>query len=103
MLRGGEREIESWGRGGSSWWREIVQIRDNGGGIGGAWFGEYISKKVGDGSDTLFWTDPWVDETHLSERFGRLFDLAETRSCSAAEMASLGWGMARRRGCGGGS
>ncbi|GAU29086.1 hypothetical protein TSUD_58520 [Trifolium subterraneum] len=29
---------------------------------------------------------------HLCERFGRLFELAETKSCSVAEMASLGWG-----------
>jgi hypothetical protein len=27
-------------------------------GVGGEWFGEEISKKVGDGSDTFFWTDP---------------------------------------------
>ncbi|MCH85740.1 YIPF1-like protein, partial [Trifolium medium] len=28
----------------------------------------------------------------LCERFGRLFDFAETKSCSVAEMFSLGWG-----------
>ncbi|GAU15336.1 hypothetical protein TSUD_04050 [Trifolium subterraneum] len=77
---------------GSSWWREIVRIRDSGGGMGGAWFGENISKKVGDESDTLFWTDPWVDGISLCERFGSLFDLAETQSRSVAEMATLGWG-----------
>ncbi|GAU10837.1 hypothetical protein TSUD_425350, partial [Trifolium subterraneum] len=49
-------------------------------------------KKVGDGSDTFFWTDPWVDGTPMCERFGRLFDLAETKSCTVGEMASLGWG-----------
>ncbi|GAU46442.1 hypothetical protein TSUD_402090 [Trifolium subterraneum] len=79
------------GRRGSSWWREILRIRDNGGGTAGAWFGECISKKVGDGSDTLFWTDPWVYGIPLCERFGRLFDLAETQSCTVAEMALLGW------------
>ncbi|CAJ2631371.1 uncharacterized protein LOC123893952 [Trifolium pratense] len=41
---------------------------------------------VGDGSDTLFWTDPWLDGVSLRERFGRLFMLAETKFLSVAEM-----------------
>ncbi|GAU41111.1 hypothetical protein TSUD_398070 [Trifolium subterraneum] len=84
--------LRDGGRRASSWWREIVRSRDSGGGIEGAWFGECISKKVGDGSDTLCWSDPWVDGIPLCERFGRLFYLAETQSCSVAEMTSLGWG-----------
>jgi hypothetical protein len=44
------------------------------------------------GSDTLFWTDPWVEGIPLSERFGRLFDLAETKRYTVAEMFTLGWG-----------
>ncbi|MCI58338.1 putative non-LTR retroelement reverse transcriptase related protein, partial [Trifolium medium] len=47
---------------------------------------------VGDGSDTFLWTDPWVDGAPLWERFGRLFDLAEAKSASVAEMFALGWG-----------
>ncbi|MCH81729.1 receptor-like kinase, partial [Trifolium medium] len=77
---------------GSSWWREIVQIRDGGGELGGGWFGEYSVKRVGDWSDTFCWTDPWVEGTPLCERFRRLFDLAENKSASVAEMFSLGWG-----------
>jgi hypothetical protein len=46
---------------------------------------------VGDGSDNLFWTDPWVDGIPLCERFGRLFVLAETKRCTVAEMSLLGW------------
>ncbi|GAU28492.1 hypothetical protein TSUD_294950 [Trifolium subterraneum] len=84
FARSMKREIERWGEE-----REIVRIRDNGGGLGGAWFGECIVKKVGDGTDTLFWSDPWVDGIPLCMRFRRLFDLAETQLCSVAEMASL--------------
>ncbi|GAU27940.1 hypothetical protein TSUD_146550 [Trifolium subterraneum] len=84
--------LRDGGRRGSSWWREIARIRDNGGGIGGAWSGECIVKKVGDGTDTLFWSDPWVDGIPLGRRFRCLFDLAETQLCSVAEMTSLGWG-----------
>ncbi|GAU29928.1 hypothetical protein TSUD_148370 [Trifolium subterraneum] len=34
---------------------------------------------------------PWLDCRPLCERFGRLFDLAENKSCSVAEMFSMGW------------
>ncbi|GAU37050.1 hypothetical protein TSUD_207560 [Trifolium subterraneum] len=80
------------GRRGSSWWREITRIRDGGGELGGWWFGEFISKKVGDGSDTFFWTNPWVDGSTLCERYGCLFELAEAKSALVAEMFALGWG-----------
>ncbi|GAU44569.1 hypothetical protein TSUD_139420 [Trifolium subterraneum] len=79
------------GQRGSSCWKEIVSIKDSGRGVGGEWFGEHVSKKVGDGSDTFFWTNPWVDGTPLCVRFGRPFDFAETKSCLVDEMASLGW------------
>ncbi|MCI27792.1 putative non-LTR retroelement reverse transcriptase related protein, partial [Trifolium medium] len=60
-----ERECENGGRSGSSWWREIVRIRDGVDGLGGGWFGESVLKKVGDGSETFFWTDTWIDGTPL--------------------------------------
>ncbi|GAU16150.1 hypothetical protein TSUD_297800 [Trifolium subterraneum] len=78
------------GQRGSSWWREIAHIREGGEGEG-RWFGEHVSRRVGDGSDTFFWTDPWVDEIPLCERFARLYDLAENKLCTMAEMCSLGW------------
>ncbi|GAU25959.1 hypothetical protein TSUD_373600 [Trifolium subterraneum] len=80
------------GTSGSPWWRVIERIRDGGGELGGGWFGENVTKKLGDGSDTFFWTDSWVDEIPLCERFGRLFDLAKNKSISVAEMFTLGWG-----------
>ncbi|KAK2426689.1 hypothetical protein QL285_025332 [Trifolium repens] len=84
MLRdGGRRRF--------SWWREIVNIRDGVGGIGGGWFRECVSRKVGDVSDTLFRIDPWLGGDPLCERFRRLFDLAENKSCTVAEMFSAGW------------
>ncbi|CAJ2678808.1 unnamed protein product [Trifolium pratense] len=80
------------GRRGSVWWREIARIRDGEGELGGSWFGEHVVRRVGDGSDTFFWTDPWLDGFSLRERFGRLFELAETKSRTVAEMFHLGWG-----------
>ncbi|GAU29128.1 hypothetical protein TSUD_58940 [Trifolium subterraneum] len=87
----GERPAER-GRGrGSSWWREIAKIRDGVGGFGSGWFRESVVKRVGNGAETFFRTDPWVGGSPLCEWFGRLFDLAENKSCSVAEMFSLGW------------
>ncbi|GAU51437.1 hypothetical protein TSUD_413370 [Trifolium subterraneum] len=57
-VEGGRLREGGWR--GSSWWREIARIREEGE-LGGGWFGEHVSKQVGDGSDTFFWTDPWVD------------------------------------------
>ncbi|PNX60369.1 kinesin-like protein, partial [Trifolium pratense] len=89
-LEGGR--LRDGGRRGSSWWRELARIRDGGSETGGRWFQEQVVKRVGDGSDTFFWTDPWVDEIPLCQRFGRLFELAETKSRTVAEMFALGWG-----------
>ncbi|GAU44755.1 hypothetical protein TSUD_246480 [Trifolium subterraneum] len=83
--------LRDGGRRGSSWLKDIMRIRE-GGGPGGRWFEEHVSKRVGDGLDTFFWTDPWLGGTPLCERFGRLFDLAETKRRTVAEMFSLGWG-----------
>ncbi|WJX73507.1 hypothetical protein P8452_57279 [Trifolium repens] len=79
------------GRGGSSWWRKIVRIREGVCGIGGDWFGESVTRRVGDGSDTFFWSDPWLGGAPLCERFGRLYDLVENKSSIVAEMFSAGW------------
>ncbi|CAJ2653733.1 unnamed protein product [Trifolium pratense] len=67
-------------------------MREGEGELGGRWFGEHVLRRVGDGSDTLFWTDPWLDGIPMRERFGRLFSLAETKSRTVAEMFALGWG-----------
>ncbi|GAU48788.1 hypothetical protein TSUD_406310 [Trifolium subterraneum] len=76
---------------GSAWSRELVSIRDGGGDLEGGWFRRHILRKVGDGANTFFWTDPWMVRTPLSERFGRLFDLAVNKSVSVAEMFQSGW------------
>jgi hypothetical protein len=53
------------GRSGSAWWREIVRICDGIGGMEGRWFGDCVTRKVGDGAETFFWTDPWLDGVPL--------------------------------------
>jgi hypothetical protein len=81
------------GRSGSSWWREIMRIRDGVDGLGGRWFRESVQKKVGDGTETFFWTDTWIGGTALCVRFQRLFDLVVKKSNTVAEVFALGWGV----------
>jgi hypothetical protein len=39
-----------------------VRIRDGVGGVGGGWFWECVTKKVGDRSDTFFYSDLLLGE-----------------------------------------
>ncbi|MCI64771.1 cytochrome P450, partial [Trifolium medium] len=54
------------------------------------WFRESVVKQVGDGSETFFWTDPWIGGSPLCEMFECLFDMAENKTCTVAEMSSSG-------------
>ncbi|XP_024628764.2 uncharacterized protein [Medicago truncatula] len=96
--------LELGGRSCSSWWREVGRIRDGDGGVGGSWFGDSVRRKVGDGTDTLFWQHWWCGRAPLRELFPRLFDLAMNKDISVANMFSLrllrggeGWSWRRRR------
>jgi len=44
----------------SAWWRELAHVRESGRGVGGGWFRDSVSKVVGNGRDTYFWTDLWL-------------------------------------------
>ncbi|AES72012.1 transmembrane protein, putative [Medicago truncatula] len=58
------------GRDGSLWWRDIYQLCEEG------WFNSHVSRSVGNGKNTLFWTDVWVGGVSLHDRFSRLFQLS---------------------------
>ena len=80
----------------------MVKIRDGVGSDGVGWLQEMVSRKMGDGVDTLFWYDRWLGEVPLCQRFSRKFDLAENKLHSVATMFSLGWEERVWRGSGGG-
>jgi len=52
-------------------------------------FLERMSRKVGDGTYTLFWCDRWFGEVPFCRRFSRLFDLAANKSSTVTTMFSL--------------
>jgi hypothetical protein len=54
-VEGGRMRDGGWR--GSSWWKEIVRIREKGE-FEGSRFEELVEWRVWDGSDTFFWTDP---------------------------------------------
>jgi len=55
-------------------------------------FRNSVSKLVGNGRDTYFWADPWLDGTALSVRFRRLYDLSANKNRTVEEMYAKGWG-----------
>jgi hypothetical protein len=56
------------------------------------WFEEGVERLVGNGMDTLFWSDPWLGVVSLGARFPRLFNLSLHRLSTVANMRGLGWG-----------
>jgi hypothetical protein len=82
--------LEVGGRSVSSWWRDIGRIRDGVGESGGGWFGHNVMRRVGDGAETLFWLHRWMGGIPFSVRFHRLFDLAENKTITVANLFSLG-------------
>jgi len=78
-LRGGGREA-------SEWWRVVHNLsREN-------WFSDHVSRWVGNGRTTLFWSDMWCGRVSFSVRFSRLFELSVFKGESVLEMSQLGWG-----------
>ena len=74
------------GREASGWWRDIVTLRAE------EWFLGNVNLFVGDGKNTLFWSDVWVGGIAFRDRFNRLFELSLLKEESIFGMHSLGWG-----------
>jgi len=78
-LRGGGHQA-------SNWWRDLeVLSRED-------WFTDNVDRVVGNGANTLFWSDVWVGDVSFRVRFPRLFDLSMFKEASVVEMCQLGWG-----------
>jgi len=78
-LKGGGREA-------SLWWRDMHALcRD-------VWFNAHVSRSVGNGKKTLFWSEVWMGGMSFRERFNRLYDLSLLKDKSVFDMCQLGWG-----------
>lgn len=69
-----------WDKRWSSWWRGLVKF------VGTkAWFREGVVRRIGNGSNTLFWRDPRVEGSgSLAEKFPWLFGLENDKLCTVA-------------------
>ncbi|GAU29337.1 hypothetical protein TSUD_227080 [Trifolium subterraneum] len=77
---------------GSCWWRSLNHIRTGVGLLDPRWLVDNIVRKVGDGRNTLFWKDNWLDDGPVERSFSRLYALAENKLVTVADMCDLGWG-----------
>jgi hypothetical protein len=50
----------------SSWWKDICSTDTN---LNLNWFAQQVVRKIGNGEDTSFWSDKWVGEMPLKEKF----------------------------------
>jgi len=82
--------LEDGGRSCSSWWREIVRIRDWIGEGGEGLFSDCVRRRVGDGFETDFSRDCWCGDVPFCERFRRLYDLAINKVITVRTMFLLG-------------
>jgi hypothetical protein len=55
----------------SRWWNDVCNLDKD-----SDWFVRAVEKKVGSGNNTLFWSDIWVGEQPLRERFPRLYGIS---------------------------
>jgi len=78
--------LREGGTTGSIWWREIVNIQNGIGVEGGSWFEESISKRLGNGFNTFFWSNCWVGNVSFMVKFKRLYDLLIHKDVSLGAM-----------------
>lgn len=74
------------GRLSSGWWRELLKLEGDDSGFKTGWFSNVVKKVVGDGQNTLFWKDPWLEGGPLNVRFRRLFSLSMDKSGMVANL-----------------
>ena len=92
--------LEDGGRSCSSWWREIVRIRDRIGKGEEGWFASCVRRQVGDGADTDFWCDWLCGNVPFCVRFRRLLELAVNKVVTVRDMFQMGFEVSG--GCGSG-
>jgi hypothetical protein len=64
----------------SIWWKDICKLEGN-----DRWLTETIVKKVGNGRSTSLWTDAWLGNFTLKDRFPRLYSISIAKDVMVAE------------------
>jgi hypothetical protein len=84
----------------SPWWNDICDIENCV--VSKNWLGESISRKVGNGARTRFWSDRWFGFVPLCVSYPRLFSIFTQKETSIGEVRILegevwGWNLVWRR------
>lgn len=69
--------------GDSQFWASFLKIKDV--------FYQFCKKKLGDGQNTRFWGDIWVDDKPLKIAYSRLYFLCFDHNIAMAEAIQKGW------------
>ena len=72
----------TWSRHTSVWWKDLVRLNDFG--VQG-WFNGDISRKVGNGLKTPFWTVTWRGDRRSAHRYPRFFSISNQREAMVGE------------------
>ncbi|KAJ9557802.1 hypothetical protein OSB04_012416 [Centaurea solstitialis] len=78
----------SRGKGNNSVWGNIMKVGLEVDKLG-INFSNSFWKSIGDGADSKFWEDSWVEVGRLKDKFMRLFKLEENKSISIADRGSF--------------
>ncbi|GKA70432.1 hypothetical protein Tco_0776571 [Tanacetum coccineum] len=57
----------------------------------------FVHKEVGDGKDTLFWLDPWLEDGPFKCKFPRVYALEENKHVSVGDKLNMGLSASLRR------
>jgi hypothetical protein len=83
--------VGAGGRKVSGWWKNINSIKNRSFDEIDCWFANFIFIQAGNGEDSLFWNDHWLEEwMSLLDRFPRLVYLFTDQRVSVGEMCSRG-------------
>ncbi|KAL8516069.1 hypothetical protein ACS0TY_014665 [Phlomoides rotata] len=75
----------------TGWWKDVIKET---GGHQSEWFFENMVKIVGDGRETYFWEEKWIEGEQLKQRFPCLYQLSVNKEAKIAEMGEWtldGW------------
>jgi hypothetical protein len=67
----------------SRWWVDICNLDNE-----ADWFVRAVEKKVGRGNNTNFWSETWVGDQPLRDRFPRLYGISTQKEGTIANMGS---------------
>jgi len=67
------------------WWKDLSRVCDNG--VQGNWFDSRLQWCIGDGRCVKFWSDWWVEDKALKDKFLRLYSISLNKESMLGDIA----------------